>query len=134
MRLRTVFYCLVVVLMVNVALRPCQAQGVVLGRDSGDGQLLLGELGCVACHQAGMVADHLTVKQAPRLAEVGARITPAYLRAFLAAPHKVKPGTPMPDVLHGLDGEKHAAAVENLVHFLAAQGGPLERTRAGGAG
>lgn len=52
MRLRTVFYCLMVVLMVKVALRPCQAQGVVLGRDSGDGQLLLGELGCVVCHQA----------------------------------------------------------------------------------
>lgn len=33
----------------------------------------------------------------------------------------------MPDVLHGLDGEKHAAAVEDLVHFLAAQSGPLER-------
>lgn len=127
MRLRIALFCLLVVLVVSGTLRPCQAQGVVLARGSGDGQLLLGEMGCVACHQAGSTADHLTVKQAPRLADVGARITPAYLRAFLAAPHKVKPGTPMPDVLHGLTGEKHAAAVEDLVHFLAAQGGPLAR-------
>jgi mono/diheme cytochrome c family protein len=124
---------LLVVLVVSGPVRPCQAHGVVLARDSGDGQLLLGELGCAACHQAGPAADHLTVKQAPRLAEVGARITPAYLRAFLAAPHKVKPGTPMPHVLHGLAPEKRAAAVEDLVNFLAAQGGPLERGKDGPA-
>jgi cytochrome c2 len=127
MNRRTALCCLLVVLSVCGTLTPCRAQGVVLARDSGDGHLLLGELGCVACHQAGPVADHLTFRQAPRLGEVGARITPAYLRAFLTAPHKIKPGTPMPDVLHGLAGDKRTAAVEDLVHFLVSKGGPLER-------
>src|SRR5262249_10829982 len=87
----------------------------------------LGELGCVACHDAGPAASRLLVRQAPRLGEVAARVAPEFLRAFLTRPHEVKAGTPMPDVLHGLPGEKRDATIEDLVHFLASQGRPMVR-------
>jgi len=100
--------------------------GVVVGLESSNGTLLLGELSCTACHTAGDSAQRLFVKEAPRLGDVGARVTPNYLRAFLTAPRKVKPTTPMPDLLHALPAEKRASTVDLLVHFLVAQGGPLE--------
>src|SRR5262249_10453402 len=123
---RIALCCLLAVLPAARAFAAGAPVGVFLARGSEDGHILLGELGCVACHKTPALGEQLRARQAPRLAEVGARVTPAYLRAFLTAPHKVKPGTPMPDVLHGLAAEKHAAAVEDLVHFLAGMGGPLQ--------
>ena len=60
-----------------------------IGWGSSDGQLLVQELNCAACH-AG--ETDLLPKQAPRLSDAGSRITPQYLRAFLADPQQVKPG------------------------------------------
>ena len=100
--------------------------GVVVGLASDNGPLLLGELSCTACH----AADQVSAKEAPRLGDVGARVTPDYLRAFLTAPQKVKPTTPMPDLLHALPAEQRDATVDLLVHFLVSQGGPLERRAA----
>jgi hypothetical protein len=99
--------------------------GVLLGHDRFDGVMLLRELNCVACHAA---ADHpvLTARPAPRLSSVGSRLSPEYLRAFLAQPHVAKAGTPMPDVLAGMSGEQRAAAVESLVHYLVSLGGPMD--------
>ncbi|MEC8896466.1 MAG: hypothetical protein VX675_09105, partial [Planctomycetota bacterium] len=49
-----------------------------------DGELLLGELNCVGCHQAPpRVKEALFVKQPPLLGHVGDRITANYLRSFL---------------------------------------------------
>ena len=101
--------------------------GVVVGLDSAKGALLLGELSCTACHAPEGAAERIFVKEAPRLGDVGARVTPDYLRAFLTAPQKVKPTTPMPDLLHALPAEQREATVDLLVHFLVARGGPLER-------
>ena len=101
--------------------------GIIVGPASNNGPHLLGELGCTACHAAGSATERLLVKEAPRLGDVGARVTPDYLRAFLTAPQQIKPTTPMPDLLHALPADQRAATVELLVHFLAAQGGPLER-------
>jgi cytochrome c2 len=98
--------------------------GVVVGPESGDGRLLLGELGCVACHEPGKTAEQLFVRQAPYLGEVGARVAPEYLRSFLTAP-QAKPTTPMPDLLHGLPAEQREDTIDALVHFLASLGGPL---------
>jgi mono/diheme cytochrome c family protein len=89
------------------------------------GQLLLSELNCVSCHQAesGKVVAR---KDAPTLDGVGSRVKHSYLRTFLSDPHKVKPGTAMPDVFVG-DPER-GAKIEALVHFLASTGTPrLER-------
>src|SRR4051812_31399663 len=52
------------------------------------GRLLLGELGCVACHKAGGdLASQVDLKRAPILDAVGTRVRPEYVRAFLADPH-----------------------------------------------
>ncbi len=83
------------------------------------GELLLGELNCTACHQASdSVKARLFPKESPRLGQAGLRLTPQYLRAFLADPGAEKPGTTMPDVLHGISGPQRAEAVDALIHFL----------------
>ncbi len=91
------------------------------------GKLLLGELGCVACHQAdGAAAKQVTQKQAPILDGVGSRVRLSFIRAMLANPQKAKPGTTMPDVLAGLPENERNAAAEGLTHFLATTGAPQE--------
>ncbi len=91
------------------------------------GRLLLGELGCVACHQAdGSAAKLITKKQAPILDGVGSRVRLSFVRAMLANPQKAKPGTTMPDVLAGLPENERIAAAEALTHFLATTGAPQE--------
>jgi mono/diheme cytochrome c family protein len=88
------------------------------------GLLLMGELGCASCHRAeGGAADHVGRKQAPVLDGVGSRVRPAYLRAFLADPRGVKPGTTMPDPFAGWPAGERAEAVEALTHLLASTGG-----------
>jgi mono/diheme cytochrome c family protein len=84
------------------------------------GELLLGELACASCHRASKeVEERLFSRRPPFLGEVGSRATPAYLRAFLENPSGVKPGTLMPDLLHGLDTESKSRTVEELTHFLS---------------
>ncbi|MFN4257982.1 MAG: PA14 domain-containing protein [Gemmataceae bacterium] len=107
------------------------ADGVVTGWDSVNGQVLLGELSCAACHAAEAEADRLLSRQAPILDDVGGRVTPQYLRAFLAHPHQVKAGTPMPDLLHALPEPERADVVEELVHYLASLGGPIDQRSSG---
>ncbi len=81
------------------------------------GLVLIEELNCVACH-AGDASLAARSKKAPRLAGVGSRVNPDYLKAFISNPHAVKPGTTMPDVLGpmGLDDREQAAT--SLTHFL----------------
>ena len=80
-----------------------------------DGELLLGELNCVGCHQAPpAVKESLFVKQPPLLGHVGDRITPNYLRSFLNDPQSQKPGTQMPTPLHGLGKAARKDAIEDL--------------------
>jgi len=81
------------------------------------GVVLVEELNCVACHQTeGSLLSRS--KKAPRLAEVGSRVNPAFMEAFIRDPHGTNPGTTMPDVLSRLpDDEKQRTAAE-LTHFL----------------
>jgi mono/diheme cytochrome c family protein len=89
------------------------------------GEVLLGGLNCIACHSAGPdVQARLASKPAPLLGEVGARVTPQYLRAWLANPHAEKPGSSMPDLLHGLGQAERNQTVDHLVHYLASLGKP----------
>ena len=86
------------------------------------GQLLLGELGCVACHKS---ADNAIMpKQAPVLDYVGGRVRVSYLKKFLRDPHAAKPGTTMPNLLAGDPDAAHK--IEALVHFLASTGSPRQ--------
>ena len=81
------------------------------------GAVLIEELNCVACH-AGDAAFAGRSKKAPRLAEVGSRVNPKYLEAFINDPHGIKPGTTMPDLLAQLGGAEKTAAAKALTHFL----------------
>lgn len=81
------------------------------------GSVLIGELNCVACH-AGDAALAARSKKAPRLADVGSRVNPEYLKSFLLDPHGTKPGTTMPDVMAGMSTLERGAAAVSLTHFL----------------
>ena len=84
------------------------------------GLVLIEELNCVACHM-GDASLGARSKKAPRLAEVGSRVNPAYLEAFIRAPHGTKPGTTMPDVLKHLGEAERQQAATALTHFLLSQ-------------
>ena len=84
------------------------------------GDLLISELRCAACH-SGIQRGALPDKSAPDLTDVGARISPDYLRRFLASPQSAHPGTTMPDVLASRPEAERAKIAEALTHFLVAQ-------------
>ncbi len=81
------------------------------------GQVLIEELHCAACHR-GQASLAARSKQAPRLADVGSRVNPNYLQAFLRDPQGTQPGTTMPDVLASLAAEERQQVALALTHFL----------------
>ena len=88
-----------------------------------EGELLLGELNCIACHPAGpAVTARLNSRGAPLLGAEGLQLTPQWLRRWLVDPIATKPGAAMPNLLLGVPEAQRAAAGEALVHFLMAQG------------
>ncbi len=94
------------------------------------GELLLGALNCVGCHKASDdVLARVPAKQPPILGDVGSRLTPKYLRAYLTDPQSVKPGTTMPNVFHASAEQSKTGAVDYLLHFLVAQGGPIKPSK-----
>ncbi len=91
------------------------------------GDVLIAELRCAACH-SDVPQSTLPEKMAPDLTSVGGRVSPDYLRRFLAAPSTVHPGTTMPDVLTAhSEAERHRVA-EALTHFLVAQSNVVFQT------
>ncbi len=83
------------------------------------GNILLGELNCTRCHAASSrQAEWLTPKSAPLLKGLGSRLNADWIRHYLAAPHQVRPGTTMPELLHGLPAVEREAAAEALTHHL----------------
>jgi len=89
------------------------------------GELLLGELNCVACHRAERdAAARILAHQGPVLDGVGSRVAADFLSRWLATPETVKPGTTMPNVLAGLSADRRSATVQALTHYLASLRGP----------
>ncbi|QOV87702.1 PA14 domain-containing protein [Humisphaera borealis] len=93
--------------------------------DPARGELLLGELNCISCH-AAPDAQRIIPRQAPDLTQVGSRVTPQFLTAYLADPQSVKPGTAMPNVFHASEPAAKQGAVEFLTHYLVSLGGPIK--------
>jgi mono/diheme cytochrome c family protein len=100
--------------------------------DVAAGQVLLAELACARCH-AGLPTQSVATKQAPNLAEVGSRVSPEYLRRYLADPTAVHRGTTMPDVLGERSPEERQVIATALTHFLISRGNESFRSEAGEA-
>ena len=85
--------------------------------ERGVGEVLLGELRCAACH-ADEHSHDFHRQGAPDLISVGQRLSPEYLRRFLADPVRVHPGVKMPDVLAGQSKSRRTEVAGALTHFL----------------
>ncbi len=82
-------------------------------------EITFGEYNCAACHPAGpAVEKRLASRPSPRLGRDGARLSPAWIRAFLIKPTAETPATMMPDMLHALPAAEKAEAAEDLTHYL----------------
>jgi mono/diheme cytochrome c family protein len=84
------------------------------------GELLLSELRCGACH-LDVPRSSVPEKTAPDLSEVGARVSPEFLRQYLASPASAHPGTSMPDLLAAKPAAEQQQIALALTHFLVAQ-------------
>ncbi|MBL8819820.1 MAG: hypothetical protein JNL58_27595 [Planctomyces sp.] len=84
------------------------------------GSVLISELRCAACHN-GFARSLVPEKTAPDLTDVGARISPNYMKRFLSSPSTVHPGTTMPDILVSQSETDKELIAEALTHFLIAQ-------------
>ena len=83
------------------------------------GEVLLGELNCVACHSAApAVASRLDSHRGPNLGNLGLTLTAQWLRNWLIDPSASKPGTSMPHLLHALPVAERAKVAEDLTHYL----------------
>ncbi len=93
------------------------------------GLALVAHANCLACHQVAgqsQPADLITDRMpGPLLDDVGARLSPKYLYDFLVNPSAVKPGTPMPNVLHGMNVQVLHSTAGDLVQYLVSCGGPI---------
>lgn len=88
-------------------------------KDAAGGRLLLGELNCVACHKAeGAVAEQIEANPAPSLKDVGNRLNPEWVAAFVKNPHGTKPGTRMPGPPSSVPQKLVDEHTEVLTHYL----------------
>jgi len=117
---------LLTVLVLAISVSAAYAQPVVPGLRSNHplsprqvGDLLIGELRCVACHsrQAPIQLE----KSAPDLTDVGSRVSPNFLRRFIASPSAVHAGTTMPDLLASEPDDKRDEVANAITHFLVAK-------------
>jgi mono/diheme cytochrome c family protein len=119
----------VILTTLAAALAPwrCSAAPVVPGlsgkhplTESQVGEVLLGELRCLACHSRKGAFAPLE-RAAPDLSDVGSRIAPDYLRRFIASPSAAHSGTTMPDLLGSESQDGRDKIAEAVTHFLVAQ-------------
>ena len=92
------------------------------GLPLGQAEEWVGAYACTTCHAAPDAAWRYEPKSAPSLADAGQRLGPSWMRRYLTDPHATKTWGTMPDQLAGLEEAERAAAVEDLVHFLASLG------------
>ncbi|MEX2214980.1 MAG: PA14 domain-containing protein [Phycisphaeraceae bacterium] len=84
------------------------------------GRFLINELQCVACHTTEKpVIDGIAPNRAPLLGDVGARLKPQWIKAYLDDPQKTKPGTRMPGPPHGIPEQMLQQGHTALTHYLA---------------
>lgn len=102
---------------------PTRAEGFLhpapLAPDVDEGEILLGELNCVACHTTtSEIHSRLNSRGGPKLGADGLRLSPHWLKQWLADPIANKPGTGMPHPLHAIPTAQRAETVDALTHYL----------------
>ena len=98
-------------------LNPCVCLNARAGVDMGE--IHFAEMNCVACHSTSpMIVERLASRKSPVLGSKGSQLSPTWVRDFLLDPQKEKPGSLMPDMLHGLSASKRAEVAEALTHYL----------------
>jgi len=93
------------------------------------GRFLVEELSCLRCHPAAatdMQAKTLVERSGPNLSQIGQRVYPGWLEAWLANPQKLRPNSMMPKLF--TDDAKGAAERYAVVQFLQSLGGPIQPT------
>ncbi len=90
------------------------------------GLVLLGELGCVACHGEPRQPALVDARTGPDLRTVAARVRTDHLLSFLRDPHRAEPGTVMPDLFGARDSAARDAAARALLAYLQTFSAPLE--------
>ncbi|MDA7662356.1 hypothetical protein N8609_03220, partial [Verrucomicrobia bacterium] len=74
------------------------------------GELLIGELNCIGCHQADEpLQKRLASKQGPVLGAEGIHLTPQYIQELLMHPVLNGQARTMPDMLHGYENDEKTA-------------------------
>ncbi len=82
------------------------------------GDLLAGELRCIACHQAPVDSGRFQLPAAPDLSEAGSRISPEFLIRFISSPHSADATTSMPDMLATYPEAERASISRAITHYL----------------
>ena len=93
--------------------------------------MLLATQRCTACHESSATGMPELAMRGPSLTEAGARLTPAFLTAWIDAPHALRSGARMPDVLPS-DPAARAADVADLAAFLTGLGADGQPRASGG--
>ncbi len=84
-----------------------------------EGEWLLGELNCTACHSASeAIHRRLASNPGPLLGTNGLRLNPVWLKSWLESPVASKAGTRMPHLMESIAAADRPAVVEALVQYL----------------
>ena len=86
--------------------------------DEAKGLVLIQQLNCAACHDAGSVSKLVKTSPAPRLKWSAKWVNPQYLEDYIADPNHAKPGGKMPQLLGHLDRATREKTAKELAHYL----------------
>jgi len=90
------------------------------------GEVLINELNCIACHTADKEQrQRFESYPAPVLFTAHNPAPAGWLKRWLSAPHNLKQGTIMPNLLHGLNQNEKAHTIESLRHYLLSLTPPM---------
>ncbi len=86
------------------------------------GLVLIDEFQCAACHENDLGPSPFPPKQAPDLRWAAGRLHADFIERFIADPAKIKAGTSMPNVMHGLSEVERRDAAREITHYLLSVG------------
>ncbi|MEY3277017.1 MAG: hypothetical protein RL153_2285, partial [Verrucomicrobiota bacterium] len=119
------------------ALAHDESEALKSGERVREGRGLFLDLRCVRCHDAGERASVPELAMdAPTFAGIGSRLGASWMARWIADPASVRPGTPMPRMVHGPEAATQAKAMAAFLSSLrepnvqAAKEGDAEQGKA----